>query len=101
MENTQRKMIGYIYKGRPLPKFLDKFHIEDYQLIANHLPVTWFDFTDNRMDDATKIFATTEAKRLLQDYRRTFRRIWIPVITSSVLSVAAIIISIISLVLQL
>lgn len=96
---TRERIISLFCKGAP---FADNLidSLLGLKVIAPNV-IGEGDFGEDLYGEAYSVSDSYKCDSLISEYRRDMRRMWIPVIIADVLSVIAIIISIVSLAMQL
>lgn len=93
MTNRQAKLCKIIRKEKRLNRILSKGHVSDYMELQEIFGPGCLMFSDDGMDENTEVTLVDELVEELEDRERTTFREWF----SLVLSICAIIISIIAL----
>lgn len=92
MTNKQYKILKYINAHNDTQSVCDRFNT-DYQSLQNMLPANSLTFNSN----CSKVYLTDCATSDVEARHRDAVRHWLPIIGADILSLAAIIISIIAL----
>ena len=84
LTDNQMKFLKYVYKPKTIKQVLKKFKLKNYTEINDLFdnPVTYFTYSNDKLDNNTKISLTISGRADVDYSKRVFRKFWIPTVIS-------------------
>ena len=79
LTDNQMKFLKYVYKPKTIKQVLKKFKLKNYTEINDLFdnPVTYFTYSDDKLDNNTKISLTISGRADVDDRHRDLKMVWL------------------------